>query len=335
MGSKLSEAVSETGALGCFGCGGGRRGRNLKSGGGRIGRDDPALMSERPGRYTCCMSETHYAEPIPCDTVFLMGAGAVANSWVPVIQALREFSPQQEVRTGDQANFVLANWVYHLRSGAVRLKMDDATDEDRQIVHRLGLRDRRLRQEIAAHIRVAAEQDFYRLRRAAVPLLHDPRWGVHRFFVTTNWDHALETELGFRSESVVHIHGDVESPNTLYLPTETADEPYSKAEENARIAALTRSAVQVIQGAKQVCIYGLSLSPLDAELGIVLTVGLESLPGRKPVPVYVVNLKEEVKETSWRIRAVTNGAVDADIYSCPIEREPEPDVPEGWDQRHD
>jgi hypothetical protein len=276
------------------------------------------------------MSETLYADPIPCDTVFLLGAGAITNAWVPVIQALREFRPHAEITTGEQANFVLAQWVYHQRSRALRLAMDDVIEEDRETARRVERQDLRLRQNIAAHIRVAAEQDFYGVRRGLVPLLHNPQWGERRFIITTNWDRALETDLGFRRESVIHIHGDVEVPSLLYLPTETAAEPYRSREQNAQVAAHTSSAVRIIQGAKQLCIYGLSLSPLDAELNVVLGVGLEPREG-PPVPIYVCNLKEAVSETAWRVRAALDGVANTRIGEVEVERENDPPVPPGWD----
>jgi hypothetical protein len=272
-------------------------------------------------------------DPVPCDTAFLLGSGVVANAWVPVIQALREFRPHSEITKDEHANFVLAWWVYHQRSRFMRMRMYDVTGEDREAYGRVERQDLRLRQNIAAHIRVAAEQEFYGIRRAAVPFLHDERWGATRFFVTTNWDRVLENELAMRPESVVHIHGDVEVPNTLYLPTETSTEPYRSKEENAQLASFIRSAVQVIQGARQLCIYGLSLSPLDAELNVVLGVGLEPRSG-PPVPIYVCNLKRDVAETMWRVRAALDGAANVNIHGIAVEPESSPPVPDGWDLRH-
>jgi hypothetical protein len=210
--------------------------------------------------------------------------------------------------------------------------MDDVTDDDREAYRRIERQDLRLRENIAAHIRVAAEQEFYGLRRAVVPFLHDERWGTNRLFLTTNWDRVLENDLALGPESVVHIHGDVQAPSTLYLPTETSTEPYRTDEGNARLASFTRSAVQVIQGARQVCIYGLSLSPLDAELNVVLGVGLEPRSG-PPVPIYVCNLRSELTETMWRVRAALDGAANATIYGVAVEPEISSPVPEGWDLR--
>ena len=101
---------------------------------------------------------------------------------------------------------------------------------------------------------------------------------------------------------------------------------------NARLASFTRSAVQILQGARQVCIYGLSLSPLDAELNVVLGVGLEPRSG-PPIPIYVCNLKTEVAETMWRVRAALDGAANANIHGIAVEPESSPPVPDGWDLR--
>jgi hypothetical protein len=42
------------------------------------------------------------------------------------------------------------------------------------------------------------------------------------------------------------IHGDVQAPSTLCLPTETSSEPYRTDEDNARLASL-----QVIHPARE------------------------------------------------------------------------------------
>jgi hypothetical protein len=90
--------------------------------------------------------------------------------------------------------------------------------------------------------------------------------------------------------------------------------------------------VQIIQGAQQVCIYGLSMSPLDAELSVVLGVGLEPRMG-PPVPIFVCNLQSELAETIWRVRAALDGVANTTIEGVPLDPEASPPVPPDWDQR--
>jgi hypothetical protein len=267
------------------------------------------------------------------DTVFMLGSGAVANAWVPVIAALQEFRPTARVTQPDHANFVLSWWVYHQRSRAMRIQMADLTDEDRRANRNIEEEDLRLRQNIAAHIRCASDQTFYCLRRQAVGVINERRWGAQRFFLSTNWDRLPEMELGLSTTSTFHIHGDVEKPDCLYLPTETSTEPYRAAVANEHIAELTGTAWQMLQQARQVCIYGLSLSPLDVEVNVILGVGLEPRPG-PPIPVYVYNLRgNPLDEAVWRVRAAAHPEARLEIHAMPLERETDPDVPAGWDRR--
>jgi hypothetical protein len=267
------------------------------------------------------------------DTVFLLGSGAVANAWVPVVAAVREFHSHAQVTNGDEANFVLAWWVYHQRTRALRMQRGDLTPEDRERNLQLEVSDLKLRQTIAAYLRVASEQNFFRLRPQAVALLTDRRWGESTFFLTANWDRLLEMDMAYPSASVIHIHGEVEKPSCLYLPTETSTENYRSQEVNEHIARLTGTAWQVIRDARQLCIYGLSLSPLDAELAAVLGVGLEPREG-PPFPVYVYNLRgKHLDEAVWRVRAATHPEARVEIHPMPLDLEPDPPVPTDWDLR--
>jgi hypothetical protein len=267
------------------------------------------------------------------DTVFLLGSGAVANAWVPVVAAVQEFYSHAQVTNGEEANFLLAWWVYHQRARALRVQRGDLTPENRELNAQVEVSDLRLRQTIAAHLSVASEQDFFRLRRQAVAVLNDRRWGDGRVFLTANWDRLLEMEMAYPSASVIHIHGEVEKPSCLYLPTETSTENYRSQEVNEHIARLTGTAWQVIRDARQLCIYGLSLSPLDAELAAILGVGLEPRDG-PPFPVYVYNLRgKPLDEAVWRVRAATHPEAKVDIYPMALDKEPDPPALGGWDLR--
>lgn len=267
------------------------------------------------------------------DTVFLLGSGLNANSWVPVISAVREFYPHADASTPEHANFVLAWWVYHQRTRALRMQKG-MTEEERKRNEDVATSDLGLRQTIAASIRVASDQRFFMIRRNATAVLGDRKWGDTRFYLTTNWDRMLEADLGLPSSAVTHIHGEIEKPSCLYLPSETSTEPYRTDDANKHIALLTGTAWQVLRDAKQVCIYGLSLSPLDAELSAIVGVGLEPRDG-PPLPVYVYNVREALDETVWRVRALTHPESKVDIRAVVVEPEPDPVVPSGWDLRQE
>jgi hypothetical protein len=267
------------------------------------------------------------------DTVFLLGSGAVANAWVPVVAAVQEFYAHARVTNEHEANFVLAWWVYHQRIRALRVQKGNLSEEAQERNRQLEISDLGLRQTIAAYLRVASEQSFFRLRPQAVGVLNDQRWGDSRVFLTANWDRLLEMDMAYPAKSVVHIHGNVEKPSCLYLPTETSTELYRTEEANKHIGLLTGTAWQFIRDARQLCIYGLSLSPLDAELGVVLGTGLEPRDG-PTFPVYVYNLRgKQLDEAVWRVHAATHPKARVEIHPMPLDWEPDLPVPESWDRR--
>jgi hypothetical protein len=68
-----------------------------------------------------------------------------------------------------------------------------------------------------------------------------------------------------------HIHGSVEFPEHLYLPSETTQENYRSNAENKDFGLNHFKTIQFLEQANQILIYGLSLDPLDAELSQVLS----------------------------------------------------------------
>jgi hypothetical protein len=104
--------------------------------------------------------------------------------------------------------------------------------------------------------------------------------------ITTNWDFALEEV--FTNAHVAHIHGNIDSAGSLYLPAEMAWEPYRELRTRLiytgtnvkrwhfwkmRLArypdhwSTLSGANWLVTRARRLIVVGLSFSPLDAELG--------------------------------------------------------------------
>jgi len=105
-------------------------------------------------------------------------------------------------------------------------------------------------------------------------------YSLQFMLVTTNWDNvigiALNTYLSKNFDGIVyplHIHGSAKNPNTLYLPTEMTKEPYRLHEEEQQIGGLHGSIFRGMEEAHRAIVYGLSISPLDAELCQTLACG--------------------------------------------------------------
>ncbi len=242
---------------------------------------------------------------VSSDTVFLLGAGTIENAWDPIIDAIQEHRSPAHVRTPDQANHYLAWWVYGQRLRARRMEMEKGSisPQLKEKLDEIARDDLRLRKAMAEHLSKATADGSYRLRRKFVEVAAPHRWdkGGGVLYLSTNWDHLFENAMAIPPKGVLHIHGDVGDHSCIYLPSETSHEAHRSPEANKKIGALTGTAWRAIEGTHQLCIYGLSLSPLDAELSWILQVGLEAHT-RETLRIHLFNCGAELDKIEWRIR---------------------------------
>ena len=211
-------------------------------------------------------------------TALVVGAGAVENAWAPVLRALQSY--HDFPLTADGANAFLARAVYLLRWWA-----SDNSDRGRNELEKLMALLAQMRNAICAELVLAQKANEIRVRREfasivdAMLIQHNTEF----MLVTTNWDdvvgNALSSYLNRTVDCKVlplHIHGSIRDAHTLYLPTEVTKEPYRSREEEKAIGGLHGSIWRGLERAHRVVIYGLSLSPLDAELGQTLACGFSN-----------------------------------------------------------
>jgi hypothetical protein len=212
-------------------------------------------------------------------TAFIVGAGAVENAWQPVIRAIQpyfNFSLSE-----DSANCVLARLVYVLRFWA----LSPGDFAKKQLEKQLQT-FANIRVALTDEIRAAEESGELRVRpqfaEVSDKFLITPTTSFSFILINTNWDtvidRALETHLApsFTGQIYpLHIHGSVTDPSTLYLPTEITKEPYRSKAEEQFIGGIHSSIMKGLESATRLLIYGLSMSPLDAELMQTLAAGID------------------------------------------------------------
>ncbi len=251
------------------------------------------------------------------NTVFLVGSGAIENAWPPVCAAIDEVSPHSGVGNDpDAANFWFSQFVQRRRLLATINKM---TDE--QLSAQMGSNDpqrtasvRRLTKEKMDDLRdddARLKSTIARnLKNDSVTLRMDFRRAASAFkgsaaFVTTNWDLAIERalkEVGIDPKVVVHLHGHVDEPKWMLLPSELPEEPYRSPAEVAQMAKYQRRWA-FFNAAKRIVVYGLSLSPLDASVAHALGMGLDEPKSGSAGEIIVMNCgKEETARVAKRVR---------------------------------
>jgi hypothetical protein len=215
--------------------------------------------------------------------VALFGAGVVRNAWLPVLRALQQ-TDFPDVATQEAANFVLARLVYIGRE----VNRSEATS----IRERFRASFDQIRQAIGTELTAAEARGELTVQPEFRNVLDQlvRRAGADIALGTTNWDTVIERALAQEGASadlpVVHLHGTCNSSGTLYFPTEVAEEPYRTATETAELTLPRDTLVRAMQRATHLILYGLALSPLDAELGQVLASGMN---GSQIKEVMVVN----------------------------------------------
>jgi hypothetical protein len=231
-------------------------------------------------------------------TVFLIGAGAIRNAWPPVARALRECFPKYP--SGDE-NGTFAKQVFYLRWLTSQRRAGDADFRSRvRVALRAELeRLRLLKSGIALKLGEAELRGVLSVQpEFASVLAHFQRgtWSI----ITTNWDRTIETTYPTLPPPI-HLHGDIGDPSTLYLPSEVTEEAYAPS-RSARKYLRKRLgwSVDLVARADRIVVYGLSLSPLDAELGAILSSGRDGEPSLRDA--IVVNTASEVDLVARRLR---------------------------------
>ena len=205
------------------------------------------------------------------EAVVLVGAGAVADSWTPVLDALGNRIPD---RSDGTANAYFATLVHRLRwLKAMSAKVDVADKYRSTYVDAFNealLEYREVTQSIAAAIQ---GWDGNKLRPDGALIRERLLYREYPFaVVTTNWDFStqefLEGHDHDRCTGIDYLHGTYSVG--LYLPGEVVDEPYRGPDNRSEFFTSAFGTVHKLRDASRLIVWGLRVSPLDAELGFLL-----------------------------------------------------------------
>ncbi len=212
-----------------------------------------------------------------------VGAGAVENAWVPVSRALQQYyKPKMDA---DGCNMSLSQLVFNLRFFSNRKHREPYQEE-----HLAALKEQLIvfRNSISYELMISQEKNEILARPELFEILE--KYAIYNnkkfMFVSTNWDTVIDNAIlafchkKFPNKEInlfpLHVHGSIYSTDHLYFPTEVTHEPYRADTEIETLSTINASIMQGLELCERVIIYGLSLSPLDAELGMILTAGLDN-----------------------------------------------------------
>lgn len=221
-----------------------------------------------------------------------VGAGAVKNAWSPIIKAVQPIYFKENISI-EGATSGLARLVYNLRWFSNY--PGGALDKCKQI-----LEDAKL--VICNEIRIAHEKNEITVRDNFLKIVEQITLSEcnRLMIVSTNWDTVVEDSInsipkvrqmfGNRNLFAAHIHGVYLDSKNIYLPSEIVEEPYRTAEERQFLGNMHANVMQAMMFADTIVIYGLSISPLDAELTQVMGACLDH-PNIKTIKIVDPNHK--------------------------------------------
>jgi len=263
------------------------------------------------------------------DIVYVFGAGCVQGAWEPVLRAVEKMVHHPVGRDVADWWFGLQGNFTHLIASWGRLKDEElegrfGKGDHSESRRRMARQDEQSRAEmsdlkyaIAEELRTAHAKGEIRVREELLEKVAVDAGHGRTAILTANWDLCLDKWLEGADEPVkiVHLHGDISEPNGMLLPGERPEELFRNAEDNARITNAYWRAMIIFSFARRVYAVGLSLSPLDAALGVALGLGLKS--ARQPGEIVVVNRKADMDRIvrqirmlapdGWRIRQMPVG----------------------------
>lgn len=219
----------------------------------------------------------------PKSVALFVGAGAVENAWTPVSRALQQYyKPKMDA---DGCNMTLSQLVFNLRFFSNKKHREPYQEEHLQALKKQLVL---FRNSIAYELQQAQRENEISARPELPEILE--KFAIYKnkkfMFVSTNWDTVIDNAIRkychnkFPNKEInlfpLHVHGSIFSTDHLYLPTEVTHEPYRTEEEIENLSVINASIMKGLELCERVVIYGLSLSPLDAELGMILTAGLDN-----------------------------------------------------------
>jgi hypothetical protein len=252
----------------------------------------------------------------PIDIVYVFGTGGVEGAWDPVLRAVGKLS-------GTLVEADVANWWFGLQGRLIHLTSAWRGMRDDQLEARFGpgkheasraqiakldenyrRQLRALKEAIATELQAAHDKNEIRARQDLLEKVAIDAGEGSTAILTANWDLCLEKLLYSPGEppKVLHLHGSISDPSGMLLPGERPEELYRDEPDNGQITNSYWRAINIFGFARRIYIVGLSLSPLDAALGVILGMGLAS--AKEPGEIVVVNRAEDMPRIVRQVRMV-------------------------------
>jgi hypothetical protein len=201
--------------------------------------------------------------------LFLTGSGAVENSWEPVKDVLRKKYGANFPES--DPNLVFATLINYLRWSckAAQNEKLEISSNGRTSVRELNNELKDLKSNIAEALKTAETNESIKLRPEIDKIRNQFLNNSNVCIITTNWDMLTEKFAESNCyDKPLHLHGNTEKPVEMHLPSELAFEV-----DGISLNEHLKEFLDCFGKIDSLVLYGISLSPLDAELGILFSEG--------------------------------------------------------------
>lgn len=250
--------------------------------------------------------------------VLIVGAGAVENAWLPIYKSFQKVF-NSSINDADSANFQITRLVYLMRFYSAA-KFADTTKDALEYTKR---KVTELKHEIVKQLNLAQQKQELKVRSHFEALLMNFIFKDEIKFavISTNWDTVVNEAINQFANKIehrktintFHLHGSIEKPDSLYLPSEIACENYRNVEEDMEHGVNQAILLSILKKANQIILYGISLDPLDAELNQTIFTSLKNTDLKE---ILVIN--PDHKKVSNRVKLLlqeTNRDIKISCYN--------------------
>lgn len=212
-------------------------------------------------------------------TLLLTGSGALENAWKPVQSAISQYSSFKNLESS-YCNDFFASLVYSARAThEIKNKHPKGQLEGKNPVDALNEFKKILRYELKNYQEkgeVVLRPEFDKIIEHIIIIPYEINFNL----LTTNWNTCEEVALNkypfFNDRRFLNLHGEFskrEQCTPFMLPAETSFEPYFEDQSLKSDLSSFNFFRDEIREATRIFIYGLSFSPLDAELAAIFSTG--------------------------------------------------------------
>ena len=225
-------------------------------------------------------------------TVVIAGSGCNTIGWGPVETAIRNSFPNPSLAPNLKPTYIFSLLNVQLRY-LKKMSEVPGTAEYYQDVANICNEKLELRRKIINNIAKEIEdaQKNATLRTVSNPEVDKLLLANENVWFTLNWDTLLDHKL---NKPVAHLHGQINNPATLLLPTEIVTIDNWLFQNAYSLLMTTHSLfIEIMKVTQRIIIWGCSLDDYDAE---IQTLAAEATRVGRLKEVILIDIKPEIKD---------------------------------------